>query len=94
MAVIVRSAAGNAGKMVTCVKAVGPMKVLWPDDKFTVEFMWQVDKQLARMDGRTTDMIADSCLRPIRDQPGDDETLAWAGKPKEIEAPKVKETVE
>jgi len=25
--------------------------------------------------------IADKRLRPIRDQPGDDETLAWAGLP-------------
>ena len=24
--------------------------------------------------------IADRCVRPIRDQPGDDETLAWSGK--------------
>lgn len=87
MAFIIRSAAGNSGKTVTCVKAIGPMKVLWPDDRFSVEFMWRVDRQLARMDGGTTDMIADSCLRPIRDQPGDDETLAWAGRPGEIKAP-------
>ena len=25
--------------------------------------------------------VADNCLRPIRDQPGTDETLTWAGKP-------------
>lgn len=27
------------------------------------------------------DLIWDSRLRPIRDQPGDDETLTWAGLP-------------
>lgn len=27
----------------------------------------------------------DDSLRPIRDQPGDDETLAWAGRPKVFE---------
>lgn len=26
--------------------------------------------------------IFDSSLRPIRDQPGDDETLSWTGRPK------------
>ena len=30
--------------------------------------------------------IADAILRPIRDQPGDDETLTWAGKPQEVKA--------
>ena len=26
----------------------------------------------------------DANLRPIRDQPGDDETLTWAGKPEKV----------
>ena len=30
--------------------------------------------------------IDDGALRPIRDQPGDDETLTWAGKPQEVKA--------
>ena len=30
---------------------------------------------------------ADSALRPIRDQPGDDETLTWAGLPRYIADP-------
>ena len=29
--------------------------------------------------------IADARLRPIRDQPGDDETLAWTGLPQHAE---------
>jgi len=28
----------------------------------------------------------DFCLRPIRDNDGEDETLAWAGKPQEVTA--------
>lgn len=28
--------------------------------------------------------LLDSWLRPIRDQPGDDETLTWAGKPEHV----------
>ena len=31
--------------------------------------------------------IEDSRLKPIRDQPGQDETLTWAGKPSEIKTP-------
>lgn len=30
--------------------------------------------------------VADRCVRPIRDQPGDDETLAWAGVPRAVTA--------
>ncbi len=26
----------------------------------------------------------DSCLRPLRDNPGEDETLSWAGLPKKV----------
>ena len=29
---------------------------------------------------------SDRCLRPIRDQDGDDETLTWAGKPEGVTA--------
>ena len=31
-------------------------------------------------------IIADECLRPIRDNPGQDETLTWAPVPKKVEA--------
>ncbi len=35
--------------------------------------------------------LNDCCLRPIRDQPGDDETLTWAGKPNELPADIIRE---
>jgi hypothetical protein len=87
MARIIRSEAGNRDKIVQCVRAVGPKNVLWPDDRFTVEFMWEIDRELPRMDGRMTKMLPDSVLRPIRDQPGQDEMLRIAGLPMGIEAP-------
>jgi hypothetical protein len=31
-------------------------------------------------------MVPDDCLLPIRGQDGDDETLAWAGKPQQVTA--------
>lgn len=86
LARVIRSEAGNRDKIVQCVRAVGPMKVLWPDDRFTDEFMWEIDRELPRMDGRTTKMIPDSCLQPIRDQPGEDEMLRIAGLPLGIDA--------
>lgn len=39
--------------------------------------------------GRQIEALADALLRPIRDQDGDDETLAWAGKPEQTTAPEV-----
>lgn len=37
-------------------------------------------------DERFPCLIADECLRPIRGHEGDDETLAWAGKPEQVAA--------
>ena len=37
--------------------------------------------------GRQIEAVADTLLRPIRGQDGDDETLAWAGKPATHDAP-------
>lgn len=88
---IIRSEAGNRDKIVTCVRAVGPMRVLWPDDRWTDEYMWEIDRELPRMDGRTTKILPDSCLRPIRDEPGEDQMLRIAGRPREIESPRVLE---
>jgi len=39
---------------------------------------WFIDGE--PLDGRYW-LVADRCVRPIRDQPGDDETLALAGRP-------------
>ena len=38
---------------------------------------------------RTMDAFHDDLLRPIRGQEGDDETLAWAGKPAQIDVMEV-----
>ena len=36
--------------------------------------------------GRRITALEDVCLRPIRDNPGEDETLTWAGKPEKVSA--------
>lgn len=45
------------------------------------ECYWDVDPALPRYV-----MVNDWCLRPIRDQDGDDETITWAGKPEKVGA--------
>jgi hypothetical protein len=40
---------------------------------------WEIEWQGRRYD------CPDSWLRPIRPQAGEDETLSWAGKPREVE---------
>ena len=44
---------------------------------------WRIDG--APIGGRFW-CVADRCVRPIRDQPGDDETLEWSVKPQGVTA--------
>lgn len=77
LAVIVRSAAGNEGAVVTCLELVA--RPYW----FAGEMpgpTWRVDRMLR---GRAfpTDVVADIQLRPLRDSDGEDEVLRLAGRP-------------
>ena len=87
LARIVRSQAGNRDKIVQCVRAIGPKRVLHADDTFTVEFLWEIDRDLPNIAGQMQRVMADSDLRPIKDQPGDDETFTIAGRPHDIVVP-------
>ena len=74
LAVVIRgNPESNLGKVVQVVD----VNAFW-----TVHFgewMWNVaDDDIS---------FSDVCLRPIRDQPGADETLTWAGLPKPISQP-------
>lgn len=46
---------------------------------------WLIDPPLPG----DNDCILDAMLRPIRGQEGDDETLAWVGKPAQVDASEV-----
>lgn len=53
----------------------------WPEPA------WYVDPPLVKVESGGFEGAARDCaLRPIRDQPGEDETLTWAGKPQEVTA--------
>lgn len=52
---------------------------------------WTPAPHLVALSRRGTFYYPDSMMRPIRDQPGEDETLAWAGKPAESPADVIRE---
>lgn len=82
LAVIVRSFAGNDGKIVRCIRFAG--LISYTDG--TTEPSWYVDCDLKGQDGSPNPLVSDYQLRPIRPNEGDDETLTWAGKPEGVTA--------
>lgn len=70
MAIIVKSMAGNEGKIVTCLE--------FDPDKLFVNGntapAWRVDRYLQGAWGRTTCWVCDEFLRPIRPGDMEDET--------------------
>ena len=96
LAIIVRSLTGaNIGKIVRCLGfapkgtplgiVVNGKEATLPDDG------WLIDRALPRFGCKTKRLrgyatyVQDKSVRPLRDTPGEDETLAWAGKPKTME---------
>lgn len=86
LAIVVMSEAGNEGRIVRCVKFVGKRR--WHSKYRGMEELatWNIDPPLASWMGNLKIEAPDCALRPIRDQHGDDETLAWAGKPEQVAA--------
>ena len=77
LAVIVRSYAGNEGKVVRCVSLCERpfwYTARWPGPT------WHIDRELP---GETfpVSVVADCQLRPLRDSDGEDEMLRLVGKP-------------
>ena len=74
MALIVSSAAGESGSIVTCVSLAGTKKFTSHHDD-----LWRVDKPIKwlTLDGDTIERlyVPDSCLKPIRPQ-GDLDDIA------------------
>lgn len=92
LAIIVKSWAGNEGKIVRCLfidaersgyETLAPGGIVHPPEP-----IWIIDQEIPGFDGSLSNYIADSQLRPIRD-PGDDATdemVLIAGKPQEVSA--------
>ena len=81
LAVMIRSAAGNEGRIVTCLRLASEKEVKETSFRSNLEPVWIIDSSLRSSCGRSMSMAIDAWLRPIRDQPGEDETLTWAGFP-------------
>lgn len=75
LAVYVGTSRAHIGKVVRCVRLADEMEFSfrYRDGKPA----WDVEPDLL---GNNT-AVYDEALRPIRDQPGEDETITWAGKP-------------
>ena len=89
LAVIVRSDFGHGGKIVRCLKP--HISLVWRSGRRGIAsspqevFCWQIDTPLLKK-GKMHNIMNDECLRPIRDQPGADETLSWKDVPQEVAA--------
>lgn len=82
LAVIVKSSCGNEGVIVTCVEFLGVLQFVDPRGNPTYQApAWRVDKKIRTIGGATEDRIPDFRLRPLRDNPGQDETLTWLDVP-------------
>jgi hypothetical protein len=85
LAIIVKSTAGNEGKIVRCLKFVPAQKFYTPDKKIVQWDAWEVDSAFISWNGTKTSIAPDRMLKPIRDNDGEDEMLRIAGKPKQLE---------
>lgn len=87
LAIIVKSRAGNEGKIVTCLRYA--TKAEKREHLFVNKQMgpvWVIDRELPNVYG-SSHLVYDSTLRPIRDQDGEDEMIRIAGKPLKQELP-------
>lgn len=85
LAIIVKSMAGNEGKIVRCLKFVPAQDFSTPDQKIVKMDAWEVDSVLVDWVGEKTSTIPDHFLKPIRDNDGEDEMLRLVGKPEQLE---------
>lgn len=86
LAIVVRSATGRAtGLVVHCVRLSSYSGLRNLDGSFERGPVWETDHFGVAICGNTHNLWLDADLQPLRDQPGEDETLLWAGLPQERE---------
>lgn len=79
--------AGDLAVVVSGIPAENIGKVITVIDTIFTSDLWCYEGYLLGILGGRANAVQDSCLRPIRDNPGTDETLTWAGKPQPIQLP-------
>lgn len=85
LAIIVKSVAGNEGKIVRCVKFHKNLLVNFPNCQ-KQEDVWEIDRKLHSVNNSVSNICVSHWLIPIRDQDGEDEMLKIAGYPNVKEA--------
>lgn len=83
IAVVVRSFAGNEGKVVQCLRFV-TSRISFPDGRTRALGAWLIEPPLLDWRGMLSSYMLDEQLRPLRDNDGEDEMLRIAGRPKEV----------
>lgn len=82
LAIVVRSALGpSTGLVLRCVRLSSIRGLRNLDGSFSYGPVWETDNYGPALCGNTHNLWLDADLRPLRDEPGQDETLAWAGLP-------------
>lgn len=81
LAVMVRSDADNEGKIVECIRLATTEEIKAINFASRHGPVWIISPGLISSHGRLVPMALDAYLHPIRDQPGEDETLTWAPVP-------------
>jgi hypothetical protein len=86
LAIVVKSEAGNEGKIVRCVRLIGERDLIGRSGDVLRGAVWEIDVPLPDWGGRLFPTVSDDQLRPIRDNDGEDEILRIAGKPQKVTA--------
>lgn len=84
LAVMVKSEAGNVGKIVTCVRLANDSDLLPYGYQTCGIPHWVVDRDIPAINGRPCPFVADMYLRPLRPGEGEDEMLTIVGKPEGV----------
>lgn len=75
LAIVVKSFAGNEGKIVRCIRLRGEKPCTMPGRAATPVLSWEIDRPLVGWDGSIGETIPDWQLRPLRGDVGSDERI-------------------
>ena len=81
LAIVVKSFAGNEGKIVRCKKLLLGHKQINQEMGVHYSPAWETESNFLGCFGGVHGILADFQLRPLRDSDGEDETLQWAPVP-------------
>jgi hypothetical protein len=88
LAIVVHSAmVKSTGLVLHCIRLSSASGLRNPDGSFEYGPVWETDNYGVAICGNTHNLWMDADLRPLRDEPGEDESLSWAGLPQDQAVP-------